>query len=134
MYRPTEAEFDVLQLLWEMGPSTVRAVNDRLNEQTPDREIGYTTTLKIMQIMAEKGLVDRNTDQRVHVYRAAVREAEVQSDLLQRFVDTTFRGSAAKLVMRALGQHRASAEELAEIKRLIERMENDSPRNNTRNS
>ncbi len=122
--KPTEAELSILQILWEHGPSTVRFVNDLINQQVgEDRDVGYTTTLKLMQIMAEKGLARRNTDTRVHVYEAAVSEAEVQGNLLQRFVDTTFRGSAASLVMRALGQNRASAEELAEIKRLIEQME-----------
>ena len=122
--KPTEAELSILQILWEQGPATVRVVNDLINRQSAeDRDVGYTTTLKLMQIMVDKGLARRNTDMRVHVYEAAVSEAEVQGNLLQRFVDTTFRGSAASLVMRALGQNRASAEELAEIKRLIEQME-----------
>ncbi|MCO6487535.1 MAG: BlaI/MecI/CopY family transcriptional regulator [Phaeodactylibacter sp.] len=118
--KPTESELEILQVLWQHGPSPVRFVNDKLNEE---REVGYTTTLKLMQIMAEKGLVWRNTDSRTHIYQAAVSEADTQKRLLQKFVDTTFRGSAMKLVMQALGNHQASPEELDEIKALIEKME-----------
>ncbi len=118
--KPTEAELEILQVLWEHGPSSVRFVNDKLNEE---REIGYTTTLKLMQIMADKGLALRNTESRTHIYQAAVSEADTQQRLLRKFVDTTFRGSAMKLVMQALGGHQASPEELDEIKALIGRME-----------
>ncbi len=118
--RPTESELEILQVLWEHGPSTVRFVNEQLNKR---REVGYTTTLKLMQIMADKGLASRDTTQRTHIYQAAVTEAETQRDLLDQFVDSTFRGSAAKLVMQALGHHKASKAELDEIKALIEAME-----------
>jgi len=118
--RPTESELEILQVLWEHGPSTVRFVNDQLNE---DREVGYTTTLKLMQIMAEKGLADRDTSQRTHIYSPAVTEAETQQNLLTQFVDRTFKGSAMKLVMQALGNHNASEAELDEIKALIEEIE-----------
>ncbi|MDX1667342.1 MAG: BlaI/MecI/CopY family transcriptional regulator [Saprospiraceae bacterium] len=118
--RPTEAELEILQILWQNGPSSVRFVNDELNEE---REVGYTTTLKIMQIMVEKGLASRNTESKTHIYRAEVDEAETQRRLLEQFVDSTFRGSAMKLVMRALGDHTASQEELDSIKALIKRME-----------
>lgn len=118
--RPTESELAILQVLWENGPSTVRFVNDQLNKE---RVIGYTTTLKLMQIMAEKGLVDRNTESRTHIYAPAISEPETQRSLLDKFVDTAFRGSAIKLVMQALGQHKASKEELAAIKALIEEQE-----------
>ena len=120
--RPTEAELEILQLLWELGPSSVRTVNDRLNELRQG-EVGYTTTLKIMQIMVEKGLAERDTASRTHIYKAAVTEAETQQTLLDKFLDSTFRGSAAKMVMQALGNHQASPEELDEIKALIEKME-----------
>jgi predicted transcriptional regulator len=125
--RPTESELEILQLLWEHGPSTVRFVNDQLNE---DREVGYTTTLKLMQIMAEKGLADRDTSQRTHIYSPAVTEAETQQNLLTQFVDRTFKGSAMKLVMQALGNHNASEAELDEIKALIEEMESEGRRKN----
>jgi len=119
--RPTESELAILQLLWQYGPSSVRFVNEKLNEE---REVGYTTTLKLMQIMADKGLVHRNTESRTHIYSAAVSEEQTQQNLLQRFVDQAFRGSAMKLVLQALGNHQASKEELDEIKSLIKKMEN----------
>lgn len=121
--RPTESELAILQILWENGPSTVRFVNESLNQE---REVGYTTTLKLMQIMAEKGLVLRNTDSRTHIYRPAISEPETQEGLLNKFVDTAFRGSAIKLVMQALGQHKASKEELDAIKAMIEAKEKDN--------
>ncbi len=120
--KPTDAELEILHILWEQGPSTVRSVNDRLNLQ---REVGYTTTLKLMQIMFEKALVTRQDDSRSHVFTAAVTEADTQSRLLQTFVDLTFRGSAMKMVMQALGNHEASASELDEIKQLIAQLEKD---------
>ncbi len=119
-FKPTDSELEILQILWESGPSKVRFVNDKLNEA---REVGYTTTLKIMQIMAEKNLVTRNTDSRTHIYSAAVDETEARRNLLNKFVDTTFRGSAMSLVMQALGNHDASTEELDEIKNLIKKLE-----------
>ncbi|MCB0682587.1 MAG: BlaI/MecI/CopY family transcriptional regulator [Saprospiraceae bacterium] len=120
--RPTDAELEILQVLWQRGPSTVREVNEVLSDR---REVGYTTTLKLMQIMVEKGLARRNTETRVHVYTAAVEEAATQQRLLDQFLDTAFRGSAASLIMQALGNHRASPEELDEIKELIRRMEEE---------
>ncbi len=121
--RPTESELEILQVLWEQGPSSVRAVNELLNERRSDRSIGYTTTLKLMQIMADKELVVRDTTQRTHIYAPLVSEEDVQHNLLKKFLDTTFRGSAAKLVMQALGSHQATPEELDEIKSLIREME-----------
>jgi predicted transcriptional regulator len=100
-------------------------VNDALNEKYP-KEIGYTTTLKLMQIMLEKGLVKRNTDSRTHIYSANIEESETQEKLLSQFVDSAFRGSAMKMVMQALGNHEASKKELDEIKALIEKMEKKS--------
>lgn len=122
--KPTDSELSILQILWENGEASVREVNEQLNEQnTGDKEIGYTTTLKLMQIMLDKKLVSRNTDSRTHIYSAAISEAETQGKLLNQFVDATFRGSAMKLVMQALGNHKASSEELDEIKALIEKIE-----------
>lgn len=118
--KPTESELAILLVLWEHGPSSVRFVNDKLNEE---REVGYTTTLKLMQIMVDKGLARRDTASRTHIYRAAVNEADTQKQLLKKFVDSTFRGSAMKMVMQALGNHQASKEELDEIKALIDKME-----------
>lgn len=118
--KPTDSELEILQLLWELGPSTVRTVNDRLNAR---REVGYTTTLKLMQIMFEKGIVTRDEENRTHLYIAAIPEVETQNLLLQEFVDQAYRGSAMKLVMQALGNHEASSAELDEIKALIAQME-----------
>ena len=114
----------ILQILWEHGPSSVRFVNEQLNA-VEEGEIGYTTTLKLMQIMTEKGLTSRNTDSRTHIYSASAEEQSTQQQLLNKFVDTTFRGAAMKMVMQALGNHKASAEELEEIKALIKKMEDD---------
>jgi predicted transcriptional regulator len=128
--KPTDSELEILHILWAEGPSTVRTVNDLLNARRADRakeSTGYTTTLKLMQIMFEKGLVQRQEDGRSHVYSAAVREEDAQSLLLQQFVDNAFRGSAARLVMQALGNHEASAAELDEIKALIAQIENNNP-------
>ncbi|MEM1319994.1 MAG: BlaI/MecI/CopY family transcriptional regulator [Bacteroidota bacterium] len=118
--KPTESELEILQVLWQFGPSSVRFVNDKLNAI---REVGYTTTLKLMQIMVDKNLASRNTDSRTHIYKANVSEADTQKRLLQKFVDKTFRGSAVKLVVQALGNHSASQEELDEIKALIRKIE-----------
>jgi BlaI family penicillinase repressor len=120
--RPTESELEILQILWTAGPSSVRFVNEQLNQK---REVGYTTTLKIMQIMVEKGLLIRNTDQRTHIYQAHVEEGATKQHLLNNLMDNAFMGSAAKLVMQALGNHKASKEELDEIKALIKKLEEE---------
>jgi len=120
--RPTDSELEILQVLWANGPSSVRFVHEKISQQ---RDVGYTTVLKLMQIMAEKGLAGRDTSQRTHIYRARVAEVETQQNLLRRFMDTTFRGSASKLVLQALGNAKTSPEELDEIKALIRRMEDE---------
>lgn len=119
--KPTEAELQILQVLWQHGPSTVRFINDKLNEE---KKTGYTTTLKTMQIMFEKKLVVRNEESRTHVYEAGVKEEAVQKQLLDRFLDKTFRGSAMKLVMQALGNRKTSKRELDEIRKLLDQLEN----------
>ena len=121
MNKPTDSELEVLQILWHTGPATVRQVNDKLNER---REVGYTTTLKIMQIMYEKGMVSRAESGRTHLYSAILDEQDTREFLLKNFVDQTFRGSAMQMVMQALGNHNASEEELDAIKALIAKMEN----------
>ncbi|MEO1258940.1 MAG: BlaI/MecI/CopY family transcriptional regulator [Bacteroidota bacterium] len=118
--KPTESELAILKILWEHGPSSVRFVNDEINKR---KETGYTTTLKFMQIMLEKKLLTRNTETRSHIYDAAVSQEATQKDLLGKFVDNVFGGSAVNLVMQALGNHRASEEELDQIKELIKKME-----------
>lgn len=120
--QPTDSELVILNVLWATGPHTVRQVNEQLNATSP-KPIGYTTTLKLMQLMAEKGLVSRDTSSRTHIYAAALPEEKAKGNLLQRFVDSTFGGSASDLVLRALGQGKASPEELARIKALIADLE-----------
>ncbi len=118
--KPTDSELEILQVLWQHGPSTVRFVNDQLSQK---REVGYTTTLKILQLMLDKVLVLREDDSKTHIYRAAVRQEETQGLLLNRFVDVTFGGSAMKLVMQALGTRATSADELAQIRGLLNEIE-----------
>ena len=118
--KPTEAELEILQMLWSQGPRSVRELNDELNQSKP---VGYTTTLKILQIMAEKGLVTRIKDGRNHIYTAAVEQKAAQQQLLDKLLNGIFGGSAKKLVMQALGNHIASKEELEEIKQYIEQLE-----------
>jgi len=124
--KPTEAELQILQILWSLGPSTVRKVNESINErlQSGQKETGYTTTLKLMQIMADKGLVSRDTSERTHIYATSISEEDTQNSLLSTFLNTTFKGSAMSLVMQTLGNHKASKEELQEIKKLIDKLEN----------
>ena len=120
---PTEAELEILQLLWQNGPSTVRFINEKQNEE---KEVGYTTTLKIMQIMAEKRMLDVNKESRQHIYSPTLDENETKGKLLDGFLKKTFSGSAMKMVMQALGNHNPSKEELDEIKSLINEIENKS--------
>ncbi len=117
---PTESELEVLNILWQHGPSSVRFVNDELNKK---KEVGYTTTLKIMQLMNEKDLLTREISGKKHIYAHQIKEKATQKSLLEKFVDSTFRGSASKLVLQALGNHEASQEELDEIKAFIEKIE-----------
>ena len=119
--KPTESELEILQILWKDGPSSVRFVNDQLNKL---RDIGYTTTLKLMQIMNDKGLTTRDTSSRTHIYSAAIKEETTKNNLLSRFIDATFQGSAAQLIMEALGNNTTTKEELDKIKALIQKIEN----------
>lgn len=121
--KPTDTELEILQILWQQGPCTVRTVNEA---QSKVKETGYTTTLKLLQIMFEKGLVTRDEESRSHLYQAAVTEEETQRSLLDRFLDTTFRGSAMKLVMQALGNRKTTSEELDQIRNLLKKLEDDS--------
>ncbi len=118
--RPTNAELEILSVIWQRGPSTVRQIHDELS---PRRKTGYTTVLKLLQIMAEKGLVKRDESQRSHVYSAATGEEETQGQLVGDLMDKAFGGSAAQLVLRALSDKPASAEEIAEIRRMLNDLE-----------
>lgn len=119
--KPTESEMEILQVLWEKGPSTVREIHDILSQT---KETGYTTTLKLMQIMNEKGLLNRNDDLKSHVYTPAVKKESIQKQAVNKMINGLFKGSPAKLVMHALGNHRASKEEILEIKKYLDEMEN----------
>ena len=115
--RPTEAELGILGVLWDQGPSTVRQVHEALAQS---RETGYTTTLKLMQIMAEKRLVGRDESARTHVYSARASREDTQRQLLSDLMDRVFGGSAAALVLQAISAQPASAEEIKKIRKLID--------------
>ncbi len=118
--KPTASELEVLQILWENGPSTVKSVNDELNN---NKNVGYTTTLKIMQIMHEKGLLDREKSGRSHIYKPVPQKDETQNVLLEKILETAFAGSASKLIMQALGRSKTSKKEIEEIKEYLIKLE-----------
>lgn len=120
MAKPTQSELKILQILWDQGPCSVRAVHEKISE---NKDAGYTTTLKLMQIMAEKGHAERDTSSRTHIYSAVVSESEAKKDLLSSFISSTFKGSAKSLVLQALGSGETSQEDLDEIKKLISSIE-----------
>jgi predicted transcriptional regulator len=115
--KPTDAELAILRVLWERGPCTVRQVHEQL---VRDRQAAYTTALKLLQIMTEKGLVERDERERTHVYKPRLSEDQTQRQLVRDLLDRAFGGSASKLVMQALATKRASADELREIREAIE--------------
>lgn len=119
--RPTDNELEILRVLWERGPSTVREVQEALNENKPT---GYTTVLKMLQIMTDKGLVRRDERQRAHVYEARLAREQTQQQLVKDLLERVFGGSASRLVLQALAtKNRASAEELAEMRQAIDEYE-----------
>ncbi|KQC00142.1 BlaI/MecI/CopY family transcriptional regulator [Pedobacter sp. Hv1] len=117
--KPTEGEMEILQVLWQQGHCTVREVHEALNK----KDAGYTTTLKLMQIMHEKGLVDRDTSAKTHIYRALINQEKTQQQLVNKMIDNVFNGSAARLVMQALGNKSASKEEIDLIKEYLNKLE-----------
>lgn len=119
--KPTESELEILQILWKRGMATVREVHEEL---TATKDVGYTTTLKLMQIMHEKGLVKRDDSMRTHVYQAAVNKEKTQKHLLGKMIDSLFGGSPTQLVIQALGEHKASPDEIARIQALLDDMKN----------
>jgi BlaI family transcriptional regulator, penicillinase repressor len=121
--RPTDAELAILNVLWQRGPSTVREVHDELSST---HDTGYTTVLKLLQIMTDKGLVIRDESNRAHVYATRETEQRTQRQLLGDLIDRAFGGSPAKLVMQALSASKASAEELTAIRKMLEKMEGDA--------
>lgn len=123
--RPTDSELEILQVLWERGASTVRDVNDALSAKR-ESEVGYTTTLKLMQIMHDKGLLEREKDGRGHVYAASVDRTLTQRALIDRFLENAFGGSAMQLVMQTLGGHKASPAEIDQIRAYLDEIEKDA--------
>lgn len=121
MSKPTESELEILSLLWEMKQSNVRQIHERL---ALTKDTGYTTTLKTMQNMHAKGMVNRNEEQRTHVYSPVTNQKEIQKSLLKNLVTTAFGGSAQKLVLQALGEENPSKEELDEIRAFLDQLEN----------
>ena len=114
--KPTESELEILTVLWERGLASVREVHEELART---KDVGYTTTLKLMQIMNEKGLVKRDASVKTHIYQAAVSKEKTQKHLLGKMIDGLFGGSSTQLVIQALGNHNASKEELDEIQKLL---------------
>lgn len=121
---PSNAELEILRILWKRGPLTVRDVHDELKHE---RDVGYTTVLKIMQVMAEKKIVTRDESERSHVYKPAVEEKSVKRRLVSELLDKAFDGSAAQLVMHALSDKRASDEDLKKIRKLLDETSRKSP-------
>jgi predicted transcriptional regulator len=120
--KPTESELEILQVLWNEQSATVRTVHEELSKT---KDSGYTTTLKLMQIMHEKGLVTRNDSSKTHIYQPAVSREKTQKQFLNKMIDTLFAGSSANLVLQALGGHDASEEELEKIQQLISQLKKD---------
>ena len=118
--KPTDSELEILNILWEKGPSTVRDVHEVLEK---NKDAGYTTTLKLMQIMHDKGLLTRNVTAKSHVYTANISQEKTQGQLLKRMIDNVFNGSASQLVMQALGDYKTNPKELEEIKKYLEEIE-----------
>lgn len=121
--KPTESELEILSLLWQMKKATVREIHEKLAET---KDTGYTTTLKIMQIMHGKGLLNRNEESRTHIYSPSIDKKDTQKGLVTNFMDAAFGGSAKNLVMQALGQGNPSKEELDEIRAFLDQLEKEN--------
>ncbi|QEY16512.1 BlaI/MecI/CopY family transcriptional regulator [Cellvibrio sp. KY-GH-1] len=120
MATPSQAELEILNLLWRHKEASVQLINDELNKLRP---IGYTTTLKTMQLMAQKGWLDRRMEGKSHIYQALLQEDEIKENLLSRFIDSTFMGSRSQLLMRLLGQEKVSKDEIRELKEYLKKLE-----------
>lgn len=120
--KPTNSELEILQIIWQKGSCTVRDVNEQLAREK-GTEIGYTTTLKLMQIMHEKGLLERETSSRTHIYKALISKSKTSQNLLDTLIDTVFNGSASQLVMQALSNKKSSREEIEMIKKYLDQLD-----------
>jgi BlaI family penicillinase repressor len=118
--KPTESELEILQVIWKKGQCSVRDVHEEL---ATSKDAGYTTTLKLMQIMHEKGLVERDTNAKTHLYKALISREKAQQGALDKILSTVFKGSTSDLVIQALGQHRASKDEIDAIKNFLDKFE-----------
>jgi BlaI family transcriptional regulator, penicillinase repressor len=121
--KPTESELEILQVIWKKGQCTVRDVHEELAK---NKDAGYTTTLKLMQIMHDKGLVERDTTAKTHLYKAVITREQAQQTALDKIISTVFKGSTADLVIQALGHHRASKDEIDAIKSYLEQFGKES--------
>ncbi len=121
--KPTDAELEILKLLWQLKKASVRQIHEKLSET---KDTGYTTTLKLLQIMHTKGLVKRDEQNRSHIYMAVITENDTQKSLLKGFLSTAFGGSAKNLVMQALGQGKPSTEEINEIRAFLDQLEKEN--------
>ena len=120
MSKPTDSELEILQILWKKGPATVKEVNEALNLK---RKVGYTTTLKIMQIMAEKDILTRELLNRSHIYSPVEKPEQIRRSVVDHLIQTAFNGDTSGMVIQALGNHKVSAQELKEIRKLLDNME-----------
>lgn len=120
---PTESEVEILQILWQKGSATVREVHEVLETR---KDVGYTTTLKLMQIMVEKGIVDRDTSKRIHIYKPLIPQSSVENNLINKLRQKIFRGSASRLVIGALSSEPVTEEELEEIREFLDSYTKDN--------
>jgi BlaI family penicillinase repressor len=120
--KPTEGELEILQTLWRYGPCTVKQVNEIMNER---KDVGYTTTLKMLQIMLEKGFCVREAEGKLHIYKAALKEQQVKKSYVRDMIDQVFEGSPMEMVVQTLGNYKASAQEISELKKLIKDLESN---------
>ena len=125
--RPTDKELEILQILWSKGPSTVREINEALN-LSRNEKIGYTTSLKLMQIMHEKGILSRSKSGKTHTYSALVSEHDTQNQLVDKLIDKAFQGSAMKLVMQALGNRKSTMDDIKEIRAFLDNLDEEGNR------
>ena len=120
--KPTENELNVLSIIWDKGPQTVRQIHEQMSD---DKEVRYTTTLKIMQLMSEKGLLTRIKEGKTHIYDAAVSRTSTQENLVEKMLKTVFKGAASTLAMQALGNQKPTKEELDKIRKYLDDIENE---------
>ena len=120
--KPTETEIEVLSILWDGGPQTVRQIHEIMSVE---KDVRYTTTLKIMQLMYEKGMLSRVKDGKTHIYKAVLSQKSAQSNMINRMLNTVFKGDSTQLAMQALGNSNPSKEELEEIRKYLDKLENN---------